>query len=95
MWERKRRENPNDPSISNYWVPMKGQIDGTVGPTFTGIHPGWSYNAIKRKTWTDCPVGPKKTIAPDHERLRGSWKICSLAVNGQSFLVIGGYLLNL
>jgi len=24
----------------------------------------------------------------------GSWKICSLAVNGQSFLVIDGYLLN-
>ena len=26
--------------------------------------------------------------------LKGSWKICSLAVNGQSFLVIDGYLLN-
>ena len=28
-----------------------------------------------------------------HGRLNGSWKICSLAVNGQSFLVIDGYLL--
>ena len=30
-----------------------------------------------------------------HGRLNASWKICSLAVNGQSFLVIDGYLLNL
>ena len=29
-----------------------------------------------------------------HGRLNASWKICSLAVNGQSFLVIFGYLLN-
>ena len=29
-----------------------------------------------------------------HGRLNASWKICSLAVNGQSFLVIDGYLLN-
>ena len=29
-----------------------------------------------------------------HRRLNASWKICSLAVNGQSFLVIDGYLLN-
>ena len=29
-----------------------------------------------------------------HGRLIASWKICSLAVNGQSFLVIDGYLLN-
>ena len=29
-----------------------------------------------------------------HGRLNGSWKICSLAANGQSFLVIDGYLLN-
>eukprot|EP00415_Alexandrium_ostenfeldii_P000152 UN0152 len=29
-----------------------------------------------------------------HGRLNGSWKICFLAVNGQSFLVIDGYLLN-
>ena len=27
-------------------------------------------------------------------RLNASWKISSLAVNGQSFLVIDGYLLN-
>ena len=27
-----------------------------------------------------------------HGRLNASWKICSLAVNGQSFLVIDGYL---
>ena len=26
--------------------------------------------------------------------MNGSWKISSLAVNGQSFLVIDGYLLN-
>ena len=30
-----------------------------------------------------------------HGRLNASWKICSLVVNGQSFLVIDGYLLNL
>ena len=30
-----------------------------------------------------------------HGRLNASWKISSLAVNGQSFLVIDGYLLNL
>ena len=29
-----------------------------------------------------------------HGRLNASWKISSLAVNGQSFLVIDGYLLN-
>ena len=29
-----------------------------------------------------------------HGRLKASWKICSLAVNGQSFLVIDGYLLS-
>ena len=29
-----------------------------------------------------------------HGRLNASWKICSLAVKGQSFLVIDGYLLN-
>merc|ERR1712003_68695 len=29
-----------------------------------------------------------------HRRLNAFWKICSLAVNGQSFLVIDGYLLN-
>merc|ERR1712060_424621 len=29
-----------------------------------------------------------------HGRLNASWKICFLAVNGQSFLVIDGYLLN-
>ena len=28
-------------------------------------------------------------------RLNASWKMSSLAVNGQSFLVIDGYLLNL
>ena len=28
-----------------------------------------------------------------HGRLNASWKISSLAVNGQSFLVIDGYLL--
>jgi hypothetical protein len=30
-----------------------------------------------------------------HGRLNASWKICSLVVNRQSFLVIDGYLLNL
>ena len=30
-----------------------------------------------------------------HERLNACWKISCLAVNGQSFLVIDGYLLNL
>ena len=30
-----------------------------------------------------------------HGRLNASWKISCLAVNGQSFLVIDGYLLNL
>ena len=30
-----------------------------------------------------------------HGRLNASWKICSLAAKGQSFLVIDGYLLNL
>ena len=29
-----------------------------------------------------------------HRNMNASWKICSLAVNGQSFLVIDGYLLN-
>ena len=29
-----------------------------------------------------------------HGKLNASWKISSLAVNGQSFLVIDGYLLN-
>ena len=29
-----------------------------------------------------------------HGRLNASWKISCLAVNGQSFLVIDGYLLN-
>jgi len=29
-----------------------------------------------------------------HGKLNASWKICSLAVNGQPFLVIDGYLLN-
>merc|ERR1711890_50421 len=29
-----------------------------------------------------------------HGRLNASWKICFLAINGQSFLVIDGYLLN-
>jgi hypothetical protein len=30
-----------------------------------------------------------------HGILNASWKICSLVVNGQSFLVIDGYLQNL
>ena len=30
-----------------------------------------------------------------HGILNALWKICSLVVNGQSFLVIDGYLLNL
>ena len=29
-----------------------------------------------------------------HGRLNASWKICCLAVNGQSFLVIDGYLIS-
>jgi hypothetical protein len=33
--------------------------------------------------------GPRGNV---YGRLNASWKICSLAVNGQSFLVIDGYL---
>ena len=35
----------------------------------------------------------KKRLRKVHGRLNASWKISSLAVNGQSFLVIDGYLL--
>jgi hypothetical protein len=35
----------------------------------------------------------EKRIIP--RLLNASWKICFLVVNGQSFLVIDGYLLNL
>ena len=38
-------------------------------------------------------AGCGKALAMDHGRLNASWKISSLAVNGQSFLVIDGYLL--
>ena len=37
----------------------------------------------------------KKRLRKVHGRLNASWKISSLAVNGQSILVIDGYLLNL
>ena len=40
-------------------------------------------------------LGNKPITDPSSVRLKASWKICSLAVNGQSFLVIDGYLLNL
>ena len=39
-------------------------------------------------------IKPIKDLGNVHGRLNASWKICSLAVNGQSFLVIDGYLLN-
>ena len=35
-----------------------------------------------------------KTERIIHGRLNASWKICSLVVNRQSFLLIDGYLLN-
>jgi hypothetical protein len=37
---------------------------------------------------------PREIPRKVHGRLNASWKISSLAVNGQSFLVIDGYLLN-
>jgi hypothetical protein len=37
-------------------------------------------------------TGKKRQL---HGILNASWKICSLVVNGQSFLDIDGYLLNL
>ena len=41
--------------------------------------------------WTETSWAQSGNV---HERLNASWKISSLAVNGQSFLVIDGYLLN-
>merc|ERR1712061_438469 len=46
-----------------------------------------SRESKRSKLW----VRKKRKV---HRRLNASWKICFLAVNGQSFLVIDGYLLN-
>ena len=43
---------------------------------------------------TSCLPAVRKLQRKVHTSLNASWKICSLAVNGQSFLVIDGYLLN-
>ena len=47
-------------------------------------------NLIQGLTQRKCMLDIRKV----HRKLNASWKICSLAVNGQSFLVIDGYLLN-
>jgi hypothetical protein len=59
----------------------------------------WSHLPV-RLTMNKLPEAISSTInSPDeriiHGRLNASWKICSLVVNRQSFLVIDGYLLNL
>ena len=41
-------------------------------------------------SWNDLKIN----LCKIHGKLNASWKISSLAVNGQSFLVIDGYLLD-
>ena len=53
----------------------------------------------KNQSLKGCPKKIKMNIKRNnkrkvHRNMNASWKICSLAVNGQSFLVIDGYLLN-
>ena len=49
---------------------------------------------IKNIIWINLPWSRSILWRNTHGRLNASWKINSLAVNGQSFLVIDGYLLN-
>merc|ERR1712190_384108 len=52
----------------------------------------WGQGSVEQesKRYKLC-VRKKRKV---HGRLKASWKISCLAVNGQSFLVIDGYLLN-
>ena len=84
----------------------KHRISTATAPLWVGHKVTWQQSTATRPLilWSEsCWTVPwqifhltKHSIfgRNTHGRLNASWKICSLAVNGQSFLVIDGYLLN-
>merc|ERR1740129_2217722 len=55
----------------------------------------WRLNSENDSRLHGQPSFAKKKKSKIHGKLNASWKISFLAVNGQSFLVIDGYLLDL
>ena len=73
------------------WFPRDGSILDREVEIF---EPSPKQSSRSILSWTFLSKERKKKKRNVHGRLNASWKICSLAVNGQSFLVIFGYLLN-